>query len=182
MRKLDESIDFGEHHPCVVWRQTSPLGQVRHLGGLLGQDLYLEDFLPLVVQWRSRWFPAPCEVRTCCDPAGATDNSQGVRDNGVGILRVHKFKPQWRTNPNRPDARVRPHLRTSAPADLDYPLAFLRFAQYAFIRLPIAAFSAALHRCRFGVALGFHAALDLAFGLALGFGAALGLAFGLDFG
>ena len=34
---LDESIDFGKHHPCVVWRQTSPLGQVRYLGGILGR-------------------------------------------------------------------------------------------------------------------------------------------------
>ena len=30
-----------------------------------------------------------------------------------------------------------------------YPMAFLRFAQYAFIRLPIAAFSAAVHWRRF---------------------------------
>ena len=51
------------------------------------------------------------------------------------------------------------------PADLAYPLAFLRFAQYAFIRLPIAAFSAALHWCRFCVALGVGVALGLVFGL-----------------
>ena len=56
---LDEAIDFGKHHPCVIWRQTSPLGQVRYLSGLLGQDLYVEDFLPLVLQWLGRWFPAP---------------------------------------------------------------------------------------------------------------------------
>ena len=37
-----------------------------------------------------------------------------------------------------------------------YCLAFFRFAQYAFIRRPIAAFSAALHWCcfRLGFALG----------------------------
>ena len=45
-----------------------------------------------------------------------------------------------------------------------YPLAFRRFAQYAFIRFPIAAFSAALHTCRFG--LGFD--LAFCFGLSLG--------------
>ncbi len=45
-----------------------------------------------------------------------------------------------------------------------YPLARLRFAQYAFIRLPIAAFSAALHWCRFCVAFDFRVALGLALG------------------
>ncbi len=35
-----------------------------------------------------------------------------------------------------------------------YFLAFLRFAQYAFIRFPISFFSAALHRRRFCVVLG----------------------------
>ncbi len=44
-----------------------------------------------------------------------------------------------------------------------YRPAFRRFAQYAFIRFPIAAFSAALHTCRFGV--GF----DLAFCFGLSF-------------
>ena len=32
---LDESFDFGKHHPCAIWRQTLALGQVRYLGGLL---------------------------------------------------------------------------------------------------------------------------------------------------
>ena len=61
-----------------------------------------------------------------------------------------------------------------------YPLAFLRFAQYAFIRFPIAAFSAALHWCLFCVAFGFGVALSLAFGL--GFGRGLALAFCFGFG
>jgi hypothetical protein len=42
------------------------------VGGILGQDMYLEDFLTLVLQYRSRWFPRVCEVKTCCDPAGAS--------------------------------------------------------------------------------------------------------------
>src|SRR5262245_34904932 len=31
---------------------------------VLGQDMYLEDFLPLVLQYRTQWFPDPCEVQT----------------------------------------------------------------------------------------------------------------------
>ncbi len=59
-------------------------------------------------------------------------------------------------------------------------MAFLRFAQYAFIRFPIAAFSAALHWCLFCVAFAFGVALSLAFGL--GFGRGLALAFCFGFG
>ena len=59
-----------------------------------------------------------------------------------------------------------------------YPLAFLRFAQYAFIRFPIAAFSAALHWCLFCVAFAFGVALGLAFGLRFGRGLALAFRFG----
>ena len=103
---LEEAIDFGKHHPCVVWRQVSPLGQVAHLGGILGQDMYLEDFLALVLQYRTRWFPDVCEVRTCCDPAGASDTSHGTRQNGVGILRAHQFSPRWDPNSNAPDVRL----------------------------------------------------------------------------
>ena len=110
---LDEAIDFGKHHPCVIWRQTSPLGQVRYLGGILGQDMYLEDFLPIVLRWRGQWFPQPCEVRTCCDPAGASDNSQGVRDNGVRTLQKFEFSPTWRPNANAPDVRLNMVERTA---------------------------------------------------------------------
>lgn len=103
---LEEAIDFGKHHPCVVWRQVSPLGQVAYLGGLLGQDLYLEDFLALVLQYRTQWFPNPCEVKTCCDPAGTAASSQGLRNNAVEILRAHQFTPRWEPNSNAPDVRL----------------------------------------------------------------------------
>ena len=110
---LDESFDFGKHHPCVIWRQTSPLGQVRYLGGLLGLDLYLEDFLLLVKQWRARWFPHPVAIRTCCDPAGASDNSQGTKQNGVSILKAHGFDAIWEKNANAPDVRYAMIERTA---------------------------------------------------------------------
>jgi hypothetical protein len=103
---LEEAIDFGKHHPCVVWRQVSALGQVAFLGGILGQDMYLEDFLALVLQYRQRWFPEVGEVRTCCDPAGAADSSQGMRQNAVGILRAHQLNPRWEPNSNAPDVRL----------------------------------------------------------------------------
>jgi hypothetical protein len=55
---LEMALDFGKHHPCAVFRQVSALGQVRYLGGILGQQLYLDDFLDLVLRYRAQWFPA----------------------------------------------------------------------------------------------------------------------------
>jgi hypothetical protein len=75
---LDMALDFGKHHPCVVFRQTSAFGQVRFLGGILGQQLYLDPFIDLVLKFREEWFPGPREDRECCDPAGAADTSHGT--------------------------------------------------------------------------------------------------------
>mgnify|MGYP003344483970 CR=1 FL=1 len=75
---LEMGMDFGKHHPCVVFRQVSPLGQVRYLGGILGQNMYLDDFCDVALRYRALWFAAPCEIRECCDPAGTADTSHGT--------------------------------------------------------------------------------------------------------
>lgn len=104
---LCEAIDFGKHCPCVVFAQFTPYGGIRFLGGVMGQDLYLEDFLPIVKQKRSEWFgDRLLEVQTCCDPAGSHDNSQGVRENGVRVLQDFGFAPRWKDNSNAPDVRL----------------------------------------------------------------------------
>ncbi len=103
---LCEALDFGKHHPCVVWGQFTPYGQLILLGGLLGQDLYLEDFAPLVKQYRAAWFPDALDVQTCCDPAGSHDNSQGVRNNGIKVLQAHAIYPRFAPNANAPDVRL----------------------------------------------------------------------------
>lgn len=75
---LEMAMDFGKHHPCVVFRQVSVLGQVRYLGGILGQQLYLDDFCDLVLRYRASWFPNPIAIKECCDPAGTVDTSHGT--------------------------------------------------------------------------------------------------------
>lgn len=103
---LFESLDFGKHHPCVVWAQFTPFGGLRLLGGILGWHLYLEDFARIVQQYRAQWFPDALDVETCCDPAGSHDNSQGVRQNAVTLLREYGFSPRWKANANAPDVRL----------------------------------------------------------------------------
>lgn len=102
---LEMALDFGKHHPCVVFRQRSPLGQVRFLGGILGQNLYLDDFLDIVVNHRSQWFPHPVELKECCDPAGAADTSHGT-EGAVKALRARGMQPVYVPDSNSPLVRL----------------------------------------------------------------------------
>jgi hypothetical protein len=84
---LYEAYDYGYHHPCVIWYQYAPWGWVRILGGILGNDMHLDDFLPVVERKRQQWFPTRLRLHAVCDPAGANQNSQGLKGTPVGVLR-----------------------------------------------------------------------------------------------
>ena len=103
---LYESIDYGKRHPCVVWAQYTPWAELQVLGGVLGEDLYLEDFAAILQQYRQRWFKDALEVVTCCDPAGAHNNSQGLRQNGVTVLQDHGIYPVFKPDSNTADVRL----------------------------------------------------------------------------
>ena len=102
---LEMALDFGKHHPAVIFRQVSPLGQVRFLGGILGQDLYLDDFLDIVLGYRAQWFPNPSEIRECCDPAGAADTSHGT-EGAVKTLRAKRINARYVADSNSPVVRL----------------------------------------------------------------------------
>lgn len=102
---LEMALDFGKHHPCAVFRQVSPLGQVRFLGGILGQSLYLDDFLAIVLQHRATWFPHPIAIKECCDPAGAADTSHGTA-GAVKMLRDRGVRPVYVPDSNSPAIRL----------------------------------------------------------------------------
>lgn len=84
---LLEAYDYGFHHPCVVWAQWAPWGHFWVLGGVMGSDLHLDAFLPVVERYRQQWFPNRLRLDVTCDPAGAANNSQGLRGTPVGMLR-----------------------------------------------------------------------------------------------
>ena len=102
---LQMALDFGKHHPCVVFRQVSAIGQVRYLGGILGQNMYLDDFLDLVLNLRAQWFPSPVEILECCDPAGAADTSHGTA-GAVKTLREKGIRPRFVPDSNSPAIRL----------------------------------------------------------------------------
>lgn len=102
---LEVGFDFGKHHPCALFRQRTPYGGVHYLGGLMGQNVFLEDFAPIVRTHLALWFGANVAHEDCCDPAGSHDNSQGVKVNGVSVLKANGFHPKWADGSNRPSIR-----------------------------------------------------------------------------
>jgi hypothetical protein len=102
---LEMALDFGKHHPCVIFRQVSLLGQVRYLGGILGQQLYLDDFCDLVLRYRALWFPDPVAIRECSDPAGTADTSHGT-PGAYKTLHEKGIKPVAMMDANSPAKRL----------------------------------------------------------------------------
>jgi hypothetical protein len=86
---LLEAWDFGHSNPCVIWAQLLPIGALQILGGVMGHNLYLEDFAPIAMGYRAQWCPNPQEVWTTGDPAGAAASSQGLSSTVVDILAEH---------------------------------------------------------------------------------------------
>lgn len=110
---LLELYDFGFHHPCVIWMQWAPWGQVRVLGGVMGEDLHLPKFLPVVQRYRDQWFPSKRMLLAACDPAGASQNSQGLEGTPQGLIeswyRQHGLETvsvQFIADANHPEKRV----------------------------------------------------------------------------
>lgn len=101
---LEMALDFGKHHPCVVFRQVSVVGQVRYLGGILGQQLYLDDFCDILLRFRANWFPNAL-VRECCDPAGTVDTSHGTH-GAYKTLEAKGIRPVSIPDSNSPGTRL----------------------------------------------------------------------------
>jgi hypothetical protein len=122
---LVECYDYGFHHPCIVWLQYAPWGHLRVLGGVMGSDLHLDAFLPIVERYRALWFPDRKQLVATCDPAGANENSQGLRGTPVGMLRewyqahgerddAGKFvTPTYLPDANMPERRVAANQRAA---------------------------------------------------------------------
>jgi hypothetical protein len=103
---LYEAWDFGTHRPCVVWAQFTPWGALHLLGGVMGEDIYIEDFAPLALAQRAQWFPGALDIHSCCDPAGTHANSQGTSLTGVRALHdALGYTPRSVANSNSPDLR-----------------------------------------------------------------------------
>lgn len=83
---LLEGWDFGEEKPAVVWFQyLRHLAAIRVLGAVKGAELFLELFAPKVIEIRQRLFPKATQVRSWCDPTGASGNG-GLEYTPISLL------------------------------------------------------------------------------------------------
>ncbi len=98
-----EGLDIGKHNPCYVLACRTPLGALLLLGGILGQGLVLEDFIPLVKQYRDLW-GMDRHIDTAIAPFGITrGHSSGTM---MQTLRLAGFKLHSRPDANAPDVQL----------------------------------------------------------------------------
>jgi len=102
---LLEGWDFGHGHPCAVWAQFLPQGALHVLGGVMGVSMFIEDFCPIALQYRSQWFPRPMEVKSTGDPAGQSFSPHGVATSAIDVLKKHGVQAQTTPSANRVDQR-----------------------------------------------------------------------------
>jgi hypothetical protein len=103
---LIESWDWGHGHPCVSWSQFWPVGAYVQLGAVMGQAMFLEDFVPAALQYRQRWCPRPLTISSTGDPAGLDVTNQGTRISKVReVLASHGVTPTAIASMNTPEMR-----------------------------------------------------------------------------
>jgi hypothetical protein len=104
---LYESWDFGTLRPAVVYGQFPVGGRMHLLGGIRGDRLPLDSFVPMVIETRAEWFPnlPPGMLQTTCDPAGQAPNSHGSK-TAVATLQSFGIYPVVHENANDPRIRA----------------------------------------------------------------------------
>jgi hypothetical protein len=103
---LIEAWDWGHGHPCVSWWQFTPVGAYVGLGAVMGEHLFLEDFVPAALQIRQRWCPDPLVVYTTGDPAGLDLTNQGTQISAVRqVLSQYDITPNALPSMNLPEMR-----------------------------------------------------------------------------
>jgi hypothetical protein len=73
-------------------------GGLAFLGGIIGENVFLSEFLPMVERYRAEWFPdlRAERVRTCCPPPASIVRGVGHRYTGLQLLRQAGFMPIYR--------------------------------------------------------------------------------------
>ena len=103
---LLEGFDFGKKNPAYVAAQRLPDGGLVFLAGIIGENLFLQDFVPFVVTQREKWFPnlRSDMIRTCCPAQGPLDG--GNRFTSLAVLRKAGFQPISRDGSNAADVSL----------------------------------------------------------------------------
>jgi hypothetical protein len=101
-----EAFEFGKHNPAWVYGQQTYGGGLMLLGGIRGQEMAMEDFLPIVKEHRERWFGDDATIKTCTSPMGDKSSLAGTRFTSMEILRKAIGPVHYRDNGNAADVRL----------------------------------------------------------------------------
>lgn len=103
---LWESFEFGKHNPTWVFAQPLYGVGLSVLGGIRGEGLMLEDFVPIVESYRAAWLPAHLEIQSCVSPMGGGAHGS-TRHTPLDV--IHELlgvRLRSRENGNAPDVRL----------------------------------------------------------------------------
>lgn len=108
MERLSEPILCvilcGKSYPTALFAQQPYAGGWSILAGIQGVSLFLQDFLPLVVQYAAKWFGDHRPLQLCTD--GSTTDAAD-RYTLAQLIRSHKLPGlRQRANSNAPDVRL----------------------------------------------------------------------------
>jgi len=101
-------------HPCVVWAQFLPQGALHVLGGVMGVSMFIEDFCPIALQYRSPVVPRPMEVKSTGDPGGPVVlAARPVATSAIDVLKKYGVQAQTRPAANAGRSARRSPFRAS---------------------------------------------------------------------
>lgn len=101
-----EAFEIGKHNPTYVLAHVRYSGGLTLIGGLRGQEIMLDDFLPIVQEHRARWLPPTATTLSCTAPMGETMSNISARFTALSLLRDAGFAVRYRDNGNAPDVRL----------------------------------------------------------------------------
>jgi len=97
-----ESFEFGKQNPAFVFAQRTHSGGLMILGAVLAYSTILEDFVQIVKQFRTLWYPPKAVVQTCVSPM-----SDGATFNGLNVFREQSgIEARIDKSGNSPDVRL----------------------------------------------------------------------------
>ncbi|RPH95489.1 hypothetical protein EHM69_04265 [candidate division KSB1 bacterium] len=95
--EIFRAVDFGYHHPFVLWLQVSPEGDVVVFDEWAGEDRTTGEMLLSIVSTDLRHGIRESNVKwTACDPAGAAVPDAGI--SPVDVLRRGGLKLRYRAS------------------------------------------------------------------------------------
>lgn len=103
-----EAFDIGKHCPSWTIAQRGYGGGWTYLAGIIGQDMFLEDFLPIVKKYRKDWFGdlEKHQVKTCYAKGGGSAVGDETRYTDINLLRDAGFHMTTRQNGSAPDVML----------------------------------------------------------------------------